>query len=365
MILSTNLSGILFIDLTASAAGENENATANTWLKSQRVTQTLSLVSEAIFNHRGVVTKKLADGLIATFPDANTTLKAVLKLEDQLNTAKEATGNDTHWRLGLHLAKLHVIAGSVAGEGLEHAVELASLAGGEQILLSAAMADALKQESLPENIQLVVADEGSDHSPQTWQLLIGNKVADSGATSDASSAPETDTTPLPEPVTETDITALSEPETATETDIPPLPDHEAETAPLPIIPRPEKAAVTPIPTPPDNAGQTRVDGPIITLSVAGETYQLDANNPKITFGRGKNNDVRIKGTHVSREHAYFEIRDGNGIFVDLSANGSCLIDGSQESLLHQQTLVLVGEGEIGLGPTREKSPDHLIKFSLN
>lgn len=355
MILSTNLSGILFIDLTANAAGENENATANTWLKSQRVTQTLSLVSEAIFNHRGVVTKKLADGLIATFPDANTTLKAVLKIEDQLNTAKEATGNDTHWRLGLHLAKLHVIAGSVAGEGLEHAVELAGLAGGEQILLSAAMADALKQESLPENIQLVVANEGSDHSPQTWQLLIGNKVADSGATSDSSSAPETETetdiTPLPEPVTETDATSL--------------PDHEAETAPLPVIPRPEKAAVTPLPTPPDNASQTRVDGPIITLSVAGETYQLDANNPKITFGRGKTNDVRIKGTHVSREHAYFEIRDGNGIFVDLSANGSCLIDGSQESLLHQQTLVLVGEGEIGLGPTREKSPDHLIKYSLN
>jgi|GEM_PF-3491829 len=351
MILSTNLSGILFIDLTASVAGENENATANTWLKSQRVTQTLSLVSEAIFNHRGVVTKKLSDGLIATFPDANTTLNAVLKIEDQLNTAKEATGNGTHWRLGLHLAKLHVIAGSVAGEGLEHAVELASLAGGEQILLSAAMADALKQESLPENIQLVVANEASDHSPQTWQLLIGNKVADSAATSDSSSAPENDTTPLSEPVTETDIT--------------PLPDHEAETAPLPVIPRPEKAAVTPLPTLPDNASQTRVDGPIITLSVAGETYQLDTKNPKITFGRGKNNDVRILGTHVSREHAYFEIRDGNGIFVDLSANGSCLIDGSQESLLHQQTLVLVGEGTIGLGPTREKSPDQLIKYSLN
>ena len=349
MILSTNLSGILFIDLTAKAAGENENATANTWLKSQRVTQTLSLVSEAIFNHRGVVTKKLADGLIATFPDANTTLKAVLKIEDQLNNAKEATGNGTHWRLGLHLAKLHVIAGSVAGEGLEHAVELASLADGEQILLSAAMADALMQESLPENIQLVVANQGSDQSPQTWQLLIGEKVADSGAASNSSSAPETDTTPLPEPESDTSL----------------LPDHEAETAPLPVIPRPEKAAVTPLPTPPDNAGQTRVDGPIITLSVAGETYQLDANNPKITFGRGKNNDVRIKGTHVSREHAYFEIRDGNGIFVDLSANGSCLIDGTQESLLHQQTMVLVGEGEIGLGPTREKSPDHLIKYSLN
>ena len=363
MILSTNLSGILFIDLTASAAGENENATANTWLKSQRVTQTLSLVSEAIFNHRGVVTKKLADGLIATFPDANTTLKAVLKIEEQLSSAKETTGNDTHWRLGLHLAKLHVIAGSVAGEGLEHAVELASLAGGEQILLSATMADALKQESLPENIQLVVANEASDHSPKTWQLLMGNKDADFGAAPDSSPVPEAETTPISEPVTETETTPLSEP--VTETDIPPLPDHEAETAPLPIIPRPEKAAVTPLPTPPDNASQTRLDGPIITLSVAGETYQLDANNPKITLGRGKNNDVRIKGTHVSREHAYFEIRDGNGIFVDVSANGSCLIDGSQESLLHQQTLVLVGEGKIGLGPTREKSPDHLIKFSLN
>ncbi|MDF1817681.1 MAG: FHA domain-containing protein, partial [Immundisolibacteraceae bacterium] len=152
---------------------------------------------------------------------------------------------------------------------------------------------------------------------------------------------------------------LLEPEAETA----PLLESEAETAPLPVIPRPETAA--PVPTPPKNADQISADGPVITLSVAGETYRLDTNNPKLTFGRGKTNDVRIKGSHVSREHAYFEIRDGNGIFVDLSANGSCLIDGSQESLLHQQTLVLVGEGEIGLGPTREKSPDHLIKYSVN
>jgi class 3 adenylate cyclase len=173
MILSTNLSGILFIDLTANTAGEGKNATANNWLKSQRVTQTLSLVSDTIFNHRGVVTKKLADGLIATFPDASTTLNAVLKIEDQLNNAKEKTGNDTHWRLGLHLAKLHVIAGSVTGEGLEHAVELASQAEGEQILLSTEMAEALTQEALPESIQLVVANEASNHSPQSWQFVRG------------------------------------------------------------------------------------------------------------------------------------------------------------------------------------------------
>lgn len=315
MILSTNLSGILFANL-AKPPGE-DSGTASDWLQSQRTTQSLSLINEAIFSSRGVVTKSLKEGVIGTFPDAATTLQAAIKIHALLTDAESKTGTNLTWRLGLHFAKLHVFAGSVAGEGLEGAIELADKADATQILISASLADSLAQNPLPDGVRLVKTQHQLGGQSVAHQLLIDDQ-----------------------------------------------PDAlEAETKPLPVMSRlPDPPAAVTTSQPASAAGTSLTT--LIVLEIAGNQYPLNNQTPHITVGRGKENDVRIRGTHVSRLHGYFEYRDGAGYFVDQSANGSCLLVSDKETHLHKTPLLLDGEGLIGLGPTREKSPDELIKFTV-
>ncbi len=315
MILSTNFSGILFASLTAP--GGSESSTVNDWLQTQRNTQALSLISETVFSHRGVVTKSLKDGLIATFADASSALQAVIQISDRLTDMEANTSGHTVWRLGLHFAKLDVVAGSIAGEGLERTIELADKAEFSQTLVSAAMAEILQSGSLPDRVQLVpTTDKLADRSA-ILQLLVKDSHA----------------------------------------------EQEAPTAPLPVITPVADAPVQP-PEPAEPSPTAKISAATAVLKIADQSYCLDPDQPKISVGRGLDNTVQIEGSHVSRLHGYFELKNGELFFIDQSANGSCLLADEQESHLHNERRRLTGEGEIGLGPTLAKSPEHLIHFSL-
>ncbi len=320
-MLSTNLSGILFASL--ANPGDQTNATVNDWIRDQQLTQTLSLINEAIFGNRGVVTKSLKDGVIGTFPSAESALQAVIKINLILNEKEENTGGGGYWCLGLHYAKLHVIAGSVSGEGLETAIFLANSADNSQTLVSEAMSEQLNVSGLPSSVILQPYTDVTAGQPPIYELIVKD---------------------------------LEE----VENDLP--------TSPLPILPKtPEPAnlhAAEKI-----SAPSTQPHAPTQTTSldlvINSQTYSISEQTSQLSVGRGKENDVRIRGTHVSRGHGHFEFRDGQGYYIDHSANGSCLLRGELQTLIHKEELLLTGTGQICLAPSLDKSPDHLIDFTAS
>ena len=330
-MLSTNLSGILFASLANPI--EEQSATVTDWIRDQQLTQTLSLITEAIFSNRGVVTKSLKDGLIGTFPSPDSALQAVIKINIILGDAEASTGAGGFWRLGLHYAKLHVIAGSVAGEGLETAISLASVADNSQTLVSEAMADQIAQGKLPNNVTLQLYPGRDSGQTPVYELLVTEDVEDS--------------------------------------------EGELPTSPIAITPKPTAAAQPPT-MPPAESLATKTENKTsdqqsaaleqalaITLTIDAQQYSLNEQNSSFTVGRGKENNVRIRGTHVSRGHGHFEFRQGRGYYIDHSANGSCLLRGELQTLIHNEELLLSGTGQICLAPSRDKSPDHLIEFSAD
>ena len=329
-MLSTNLSGILFASLANPI--EEQSATVTDWIRDQQLTQTLSLITEAIFSNRGVVTKSLKDGLIGTFPSPDSALQAVIKINLILDDAEASTGAGGYWRLGLHYAKLHVIAGSVAGEGLETAISLASIADNSQTLVSEAMADQIAQGKLPTNVTLqLYPGVGTGQTP-VYELLVTEDSEDSEDS-----------------------------------------EGELPTSPIAIIPKSTVASPPPTEKPANKTENKTSDQQsaalqpalAITLTIDAQQYALDERNSPFTVGRGKENHVRIRGTHVSRSHGHFEFRQGRGYYIDHSANGSCLLRGELQTLIHNEELLLSGAGQICLAPSRDKSPDHLIEFSAD
>ncbi|MBV1960579.1 MAG: hypothetical protein KUG52_01205 [Immundisolibacteraceae bacterium] len=332
-MLSTNLSGILFASLADPATAQGD--TINQWIRDQQLTQTLSLITEAIFSSRGVVTKSLKDGLIGTFPSAESALQAVIKINLILGDAEETTGAGSFWRLGVHYAKLHVIAGSVAGEGLDTAITLANSADNSQTLVSEAMADQIRDGLIPGQVKLQPHPEIIKGQSPIYELLVTDENEDED-----------------------------------EDDIP--------TSPLPIVTNPEIVPQQPVSSPTINpvnqptetqpsdrelsaVGHTEA----LTLIIDSRQYALSEQSNQLTVGRGKENNVRIRGTHVSRGHGHFEFRQGRGYYIDHSANGSCLLLGELQTLVHNEELLLKGAGQICLAPSRDKSPDHLIEFIAN
>ncbi|KIX15243.1 adenylate/guanylate cyclase domain-containing protein [Dethiosulfatarculus sandiegensis] len=88
----------------------------------------------------------------------------------------------------------------------------------------------------------------------------------------------------------------------------------------------------------------------LLLSLAGKTLCMDSSLPTITMGRGPMNDMVIKGSWVSRNHAQITRRAGKFILKDQSTNGTHVLpDQGEPVFLKLDELILAGSGWIRLG----------------
>lgn len=340
MILKTNPTGILFANFAGSADAGGH--TMNEWLAAQRLSQAVSLINETIFSHRGVVTKKFEDGLLATFPDADCALAAALDIKQLLGAGVEETQQVANWRLALHFGQLHVVGGSVAGDVLDQVVQIALSAPVGSVYLSARVYEALTDSALRARAGL----EAVPGSTGVWAL------ADNGGTGQ-----DLEATPAPRDEPDVPAQPPGTPEVA-QPAAAPTAEQEAPTEALQVAERQSDPAPAPgtVDDPATAAG--------LRLQVGQESYLLDAAHGRITCGRSADNDIVLQGSHVSRRHGYFEWDTAGPRYVDDSANGSCLIsDQETESTLHHAAAVLAGSGAVGLGPTRATSPELLIHYS--
>lgn len=102
----------------------------------------------------------------------------------------------------------------------------------------------------------------------------------------------------------------------------------------------------------------------LTLCYKGQSRELSGFVTRFTLGRGSTCDLVVNDRHVSRIHARIELRDERFVLVDESTNGTFVrLEDGQLLRLHRQSLLLSGQGLIGLGTEPRDDGEHVIAFS--
>ena len=317
MALTTNTTAILFATLTSPEPGNSSSVTD--WLNKQKFTQALSIISEAVFSNRGVVTKRFDDGILGTFAESSQALKALMDIDRNLDSHEDRTDIELPVRIALHYTQLHVIAGNVAGEGLDATVQLALTAEPGEIRVSADMYEALRTSPASASLSFVEIHPGPGLLSTGYSVQITDRDEDQDSPT--------------EPLTAAPFTTDTAKNSAAVEAAPPTPTEV-----------------------PKSAGKLNR----VQLQIGDQSFELDSQKNRFTVGRGKENNARIRGTHVSREHGHFEFRDDGIYFLDHSSNGSCLLRETGDTPIHQGETLLELPAEVCLAPDRSKAPEQLI-----
>lgn len=109
------------------------------------VTQLTGTIATTFEQHRGRVVKLLGDGLFALFPAEADAVAACVAIQSRLRErpVRAAGGAPVQMQIGVDAGDVVEIGGDCYGDAVNSAARLADLAGGEQILASQRVHDAL------------------------------------------------------------------------------------------------------------------------------------------------------------------------------------------------------------------------------
>ena len=321
MALPSNTLGILFAEVLTANSDETS---LSEWLSRQRVAQALSMITEVVHKHNGIVSKSFGDSVLTTFPNADATLKAACAMHETVlrpnldgqdgEQTTRSTRMAVQLRVSVNFGKMVVAAGNIAGDAIDLAAMLVQETKPGQILATEALFKSLSNDNLRN-----LARES-------------NPIEISGFSG---------------PVTIYDVDWLSG-----ATSVP------AKTAPPQAIAPPRLQTVDPRPDTVNKAPQS------LALRYQDVTVEVGPSNPVVTLGRSSGNNLVIKSPHVSRKHAVVEYSAGKPELVNLSPNGSCLKPEGKDVLSCTSRLPLSGNGVIGLGPDLERSGGHVVHYSF-
>ena len=101
----------------------------------------------------------------------------------------------------------------------------------------------------------------------------------------------------------------------------------------------------------------------LRLRWRGEKLVLDKNSAGLTIGRSSGADITIESQYASRVHASLRHLNAAFILTDCSTNGTYVkIDDDAEVYLHDDELILRGEGCISLGRRTSAARGKLVFF---
>jgi adenylate cyclase len=103
----------------------------------------------------------------------------------------------------------------------------------------------------------------------------------------------------------------------------------------------------------------------IRVSQRGREFALGAGRDSLTMGRAEENDVVVEGPLISRIHARVEVARSKVMLVDQSTNGTFVVtaDG-KDAFIRRDSMVLTGEGTIGLGKRPDPAAADAIRFKV-
>ncbi len=140
----------LFTDIEGSTSLWEEH--------SERMAQAVAghdaLLREAVQGHGGHIVKTTGDGIYAAFPTPDDGLGAVIDIQLGLLDPAATAGLTLRVRCGLHSGEVHARDNDYFGTTINRTARIMGAAHGGQILLSQALADAVR-ERLPEGVSLL------------------------------------------------------------------------------------------------------------------------------------------------------------------------------------------------------------------
>ena len=105
--------------------------------------------------------------------------------------------------------------------------------------------------------------------------------------------------------------------------------------------------------------------PALALHYMGYEQEIEEPSDGFILGRGRNCDLVVNLSHVSRKHARLEFRQGKFLLIDQSLNGtSVLMEDGEEVRLQREELPLTGSGTISLGKDIQDAAEHVIRFEF-
>lgn len=104
---------------------------------------------------------------------------------------------------------------------------------------------------------------------------------------------------------------------------------------------------------------------ILQLSSASGAITVNESNSVVDIGRAEETAMPVNNEHASRYHARIEWRQGQFLLTDQSTNGTYIRkDGRNPLFLRRDTMVLEGNGTIGVGILPELDPTAAIEFDI-
>ncbi len=117
-----------------------------------------------------------------------------------------------------------------------------------------------------------------------------------------------------------------------------------------------------------NQSTNGANGHIRSLSLAhqGKAYQVDSEHPVFIVGRDKSHvSLKIRHAKISRKHCSIYFKHGKFVLEDHSTNGTYVDQGDTgTTLLHRESLALLGSGRIRLGQNTAQEAQCTIDYEI-
>jgi adenylate cyclase len=129
-------------------------------------------VEGAVLAHQGRIVKRLGDGLMATFLDADAAVAAALDAQDAVQQI-EYEGYRPHMRAGVHWGRPRKLGGDYLGVDVNVAARVADAAKPDQVLISEAILSRLGSDGLSTGRVKRLKAHGAPRDLQVAQVSRG------------------------------------------------------------------------------------------------------------------------------------------------------------------------------------------------
>lgn len=260
----------------------------------------IDVMRQATEQHNGTVIKTIGDEVMSSFPTADDALNAAGQMQKQIvaNTELRVEGQPVAIRIGCHFGPVMLESRDIFGASVHMANRMTSQAKAGQIITTAATVERLSPEWRASVRQIDIATIRGQGSEVVLYEVLWQTE---------------------------DVTSM-----------------------LPAI---------------SMTGRDSRKPQRLRLTVQDRELILDEQRPLVNIGRADDNEIVIRGNLISRLHASIELSRNRFTLTDQSTNGTFVqMVGEEEAFVRRDSILIKGEGLIGLGRIPERDSPLTIYF---